>query len=154
MSIEVAGPILPATYSLVPDTIQSMANELVNGCVGRSGRQGGFATLDIGKLIDYIVDPSSDLEAYPASAAFLTVSVTTSDMKKPSPGNYDPIIADTLAGATRDAATRLPASGSARRTLVQRAVDFRNRAMRMTTGGSKYAWWGDQVKSLGRRWWR
>lgn len=64
MSVEVAGPTLPDTFTLVPDTIQSMAAQLVNECVGRSGRQGGFATFGIGKLIDYVVDPSTDLEAY------------------------------------------------------------------------------------------
>ncbi|KAL8704871.1 MAG: hypothetical protein Q9201_001987 [Fulgogasparrea decipioides] len=139
---EVAGPHLPQMYGVVPDTIASLAGNVINECVGRAGRVGGFATMDIGKLIDYVVNPSSALGYYPPSSAFLTVSVTAKSTKKPSPGDYDPIIADTLSGAARDAAMRLPASGAARRTLVQRSTTFRTRAMRMSTGGLKYPWWG------------
>ncbi|KAL9004584.1 MAG: hypothetical protein Q9188_002593 [Gyalolechia gomerana] len=130
-----------------------MASDLVNECVGRAGGEGGFRTLDLGKLIDYVIDPSSDLDRYPSSAAFLTVGVTTANMEKPSPGNYDPVIADTLAGALRDAVMSGPASGAARRTLVQRAGVFRDRAIRMSTGGSTYAWWGEQVRGISRMWW-
>ncbi|KAL8726628.1 MAG: hypothetical protein Q9166_006587 [cf. Caloplaca sp. 2 TL-2023] len=142
VSIEVAGPHLPQTYALVPDTAYSLVSHIINECVGRAGRVGGFATLDIGKLIDFVINPSVDLEQYPPSSTFLTVSVTSTNAKKPSPGNYDPIIADTLSGAARDTAMRLPASGAARRTLTERAAKFRQRAMRMSAGGSTYAWWG------------
>ncbi|KAL8996660.1 MAG: hypothetical protein Q9169_003884 [Polycauliona sp. 2 TL-2023] len=145
ISIEVAGPPNPhQTYTLVPDAVRSLASHLINECVGRAGgRSGGFATMDLGRLIDFVVDPCADLDQYPSSSAFLTVSVTGSNFKNPSPGNYDPIIAQTLADATRDAAMRVPASGQVRRTLMQRFQAFYRRAMTMSTGGSKYAWWGN-----------
>ncbi|KAI4119658.1 MAG: hypothetical protein LQ345_000456 [Seirophora villosa] len=98
--------------------------------------------MDIRRLIEFVVDPFVDLDQYPPSSSFLTVSVTSADRNVPSPGNYDPIIADTLAGAARDAAMRLPASGGARRTLVQRAASFRSMAMRMSVGGHRNTWWG------------
>ncbi|KAL8807065.1 MAG: hypothetical protein Q9182_000898 [Xanthomendoza sp. 2 TL-2023] len=129
-------------YSFVPDAVQSLASHLVNDCVGRDGRSGGFATLDLEKLIDFVLNPSTDLENYPPSSTFLTVSITSSDKKNPSPGNYDPIIAETLAGAARDAAMSVPASSAMRRLLVERAQRFRQRAMRMSTGGSTWPWWG------------
>ncbi|KAL8712854.1 MAG: hypothetical protein Q9220_003062 [cf. Caloplaca sp. 1 TL-2023] len=168
VSIELAGPHLPATYDIVPDTIQRLANHVINECVGRAGHEGGFATVDISKLIDYVVDPSSDVEHYrkfffpgsltklmseitAPSSSFLTVAITAASSKKPSPGNYDPIIADTLAGAARDAAMRGPASGSARRTLVQRATSFRAIAMRMSVGRSGWTWWGQNRKKERRR---
>ncbi|KAL8948467.1 MAG: hypothetical protein Q9222_005355 [Ikaeria aurantiellina] len=115
------------------------------------GRVGGFATVDIGQLIDYVVDPSTDVEHYPPTISFLTVAITTASSKKPSPGNYDPVIAETLAEAARDAAMRAPASGSARRTLVQRATSFRTIAMRMSAGGSKWAWWGPNGRKERRK---
>ncbi|KAI4116792.1 MAG: hypothetical protein LQ338_007662 [Usnochroma carphineum] len=146
----VTGPHLPATYVVVPDAIHSLANNVINECVGRAGRVGGFATMDIGKLIDFVVDPSSDLGQYPTSSTFLTVSVTSTNLREPSPGNYDPVIADTLAGAARDAAMRVPASGAARKTLVERATTFRARAMRMNAGGKRFNWWGNGVR---RNWW-
>ncbi|KAI4288658.1 MAG: hypothetical protein L6R35_002076 [Caloplaca aegaea] len=123
IAVEIAGPHLPVTYTAVPDAIQSLASHVVNECVGRARRVGGFATMDIARLIDFVVDSSVDLDEYPPSSTFLTVSVTSKDLNILSPGNYDPIIADTLAGAARDAVAGLPASGGARRTLVQRAGD-------------------------------
>ncbi len=41
-----------------------MASHLINECVGRAGREGGFGTMDIGKLIDFVIDPSQDLAEY------------------------------------------------------------------------------------------
>ncbi|KAL8791183.1 MAG: hypothetical protein Q9213_000140, partial [Squamulea squamosa] len=134
--VEVAGPHTYQTYVLVPDTVHSIASHLINECVGRAGKVGGFATLDIGRLIDFVIDPSTDLTVYPPSSTFLTVSVTATSARKPSPGNFDPIIAQTLADVTRDAAVRVPASGAARRTLMRRAQVFYARVSRMSTGGS------------------
>ncbi|KAL8798690.1 MAG: hypothetical protein Q9200_007721 [Gallowayella weberi] len=143
VSVEVAGPHLPQTYSLIPDVVQSLASHVINECVGKDGRSGGFATLDLGRLIDFVLNPSTAFPAnYPSSTTFLTVSITSSDKKNPSPGNYDPIIADTLAGAARDAAMHVPAASAVRKRLVERAQWFRRRAMRMSTGGSTWPWWG------------
>ncbi|CAO1602366.1 hypothetical protein XANCAGTX0491_005979 [Xanthoria calcicola] len=142
ISVEVAGPQPYQTYTLVPNQVRSLASHIINECVGRGGKVGGFATLDIGRLIEFVIDPCTDLAVYPPSSTFLTVSVTASNPKKPSPGNYDPIIAQTLADVTRDAAVRVPASSPARKTLFARSKAFYNRAMRMSTGGSTYGWWG------------
>lgn len=182
ISVEVAGPQPYQTYTLVPNQVRSLASHIINECVGRGGKVGGFATLDIGRLIEFVIDPCTDLAVYrepllslsitlipplpfppfsplpliglgtvcwmivemhtAPSSTFLTVSVTASNPKKPSPGNYDPIIAQTLADVTRDAAVRVPASSPARKTLFARSKAFYNRAMRMSTGGSTYGWWG------------
>ncbi|KAL8985580.1 MAG: hypothetical protein Q9177_004396 [Variospora cf. flavescens] len=151
IAVEIAGPHLPVTYNAVPDAIQSLASHVVNECVGRARRVGGFATMDIARLIDFVVDSAVDLDEYPPSSTFLTVSVTSKAFNILSPGNYDPVIADTLAGAARDAVAGLPASGGARRTLVQRAVSFRSRAMRMSVRGHQYTWWGIPTRSSRRR---
>ncbi|KAI4273236.1 MAG: hypothetical protein LQ337_004769, partial [Flavoplaca oasis] len=64
ISVEVAGPHPPQTYTLVPDTVRSIASHLINECVGRAGKVGGFATLDIGRLIDFVINPNMELDEY------------------------------------------------------------------------------------------
>lgn len=64
ISVEVAGPSPYQTYTLVPDTVRTLAAHIVNECVGRAGKVGGFATLDIGRLIDFVIDPCTDLAVY------------------------------------------------------------------------------------------
>ncbi len=70
ISIEVAGPHIYQTYVLVPDAVHSLASHIINECIGRGRKVGGFATLDIGRLIDFVIDPSTDLQEYRKS--FLT----------------------------------------------------------------------------------
>lgn len=64
ISVEVTGPHLPATYIAVPNAIRSVASHVVNECAGRAGRLGGFATMDIRRLIEFVVDPFVDLDQY------------------------------------------------------------------------------------------
>ena len=79
ISVEVAGPNLPSIYMVVPDTVHSLASHLINECIGRAGREGGFATLDIGKLIDLVVNPSSDLDQYRKRTSVLKLYVEYTD---------------------------------------------------------------------------
>ena len=64
ISVEIVGPHPPQTYTLVPDTVRSIASDLINECVGRAGKVGGFATLDIGRLIDFVINPNVELDEY------------------------------------------------------------------------------------------
>ena len=60
--IEIAGPTSPAIYEAVPNEVRGMAAWLIDQCVGGSGRgYGGFATKDIGKLIDYVTEPDTKI---------------------------------------------------------------------------------------------
>lgn len=74
IAVEIAGPHLPVTYTAVPDAIQSLASHVVNECVGRARRVGGFATMDIARLIDFVVDSSVDLDEYRKTATFFNVA--------------------------------------------------------------------------------
>ena len=56
--IEIAGPTTPDIYMAVPNEIRGMAAWIIDQCVAGSGRgYGGFATKDIGKLLDYVTEP-------------------------------------------------------------------------------------------------
>ena len=64
ISVEIAGPNLPETYTAAPDSIRSLTTEVINRCVTTGRGKGGFATMGIRTLVDYVVDPSSNLETY------------------------------------------------------------------------------------------
>ncbi len=78
ISVEVAGPQPYQTYTLVPNQVRSLASHIINECVGRAGKVGGFATLDIGRLIDFVIDPCADLAVYrePLSLSITIISAS------------------------------------------------------------------------------
>ena len=77
VSVEIAGPHPPPTYAVVPDAVGSLASHIINECVGRAHGQGGFATMDIGRIVDYVVDPKKDLEEYRMCYLFLSILSST-----------------------------------------------------------------------------
>ena len=82
------------------------------------------------------------------SSAFLTVTVTGAwdqSAKPPSPGDYDPSIAEHLADAETDAWNKAAPSSTLRLDLAARQQFFTRQSMRMQTGGSSITWWGSRI---------
>ena len=61
ISVEIAGLDMES-FSLRPDTVRELAGWVINRCVQGPGF-GGFATLGINNLINYVVNPATDLRA-------------------------------------------------------------------------------------------
>lgn len=83
------------------------------------------------------------------STAFLTVTVTgpwDQSVQPPSPGNYDPSIAQHLADAEIDAWNKAVPGSPLRKDLASRQQFFSGQSMRMQTGGSSITWWGSNLR--------
>lgn len=59
--VEIAGPSPPVSYLAIPDQIRGMVDGIIDGCVYNGHGIGGFATRDIGKLLDYVTEPDTDI---------------------------------------------------------------------------------------------
>ena len=62
IQIDVAGPRLPQTFSIDPDTIRHMADEVLNECVTGPSATGGFATSDLQVMKNWIVAEETKLD--------------------------------------------------------------------------------------------
>lgn len=84
-----------------------------------------------------------------SSTAFLTVTVTGAwdeSISPPSPGDYDPSIAQHLAEIELDAWNKAAPGSPLRQDLASRKQFFTTQSMRMQTGGSSITWWGSNVR--------
>lgn len=61
VSVELAGPVEAKTYMAKPDDIRGVADWLVNQCVSTEGGIGGFVTKDIGKMVNFITAPRTNI---------------------------------------------------------------------------------------------
>lgn len=90
-----------------------------------------------------------DCNTTAASTAFLTVTITgpwDQSVWPPSPGNYDPSIAQHLAEAELNAWNEAAPGSSLRQDLGNRQQFFTRQSMRMRTGGSSVTWWGSNPR--------
>lgn len=94
ITINVAGVTDINSTFLVPDQIRGMAAYVAQHCLEQRGG-GGFTTKDIQGLVDYVTNPTSDVDAhpYPSSTAFITVLVGNTNTAFTCPGDYDPRLA-------------------------------------------------------------
>ncbi|KAI4210558.1 MAG: hypothetical protein LQ351_006625 [Letrouitia transgressa] len=145
ITIEVAGPRLPAMYRAPPSGLKALAAKVVNQCINTRRGEGGFGTFEIKNSVNYVINPEIDLEEpFPASTAFLTLSLTDVRSSMPEPGNFNPTIAQTLGDEIRDVIYRY--KGEAYRKLAVRNGWFRARASQMRTGGRTTPWWGPGLR--------
>ncbi|MCJ1454398.1 hypothetical protein MMC28_004751 [Mycoblastus sanguinarius] len=138
IQVEVAGPRHGNRFTLRPDTIRSMAETILESCTYGTGHSGGFLTSDLTTLKSYVVAPSTDLDnAYP----FLTVILSGVVPDWLSPGNYDPIIAEVLATAAFNAATKTVPTSRFAQDLRRRATRFLMQGEAMQPRGHRVPWW-------------
>lgn len=141
IAVDVSGPISIDKLTVVPNDIRGMAAWVARQCVGRD-RVGGFVTRRIQGLVDFVTDPTSDIEAptYPDSTAFLTVAVTNMDNSAVFPGDYDPEMAKALREAELNAFIR--AQPHDRIVLAERIQQFAEAEANMRRLGTDVPWWG------------
>ena len=141
ISVDVAGAIKIDEFRVAPNDIRGMAGYVAKECVGRQGK-GGFITRSIQGLVDYVTDPTSDVEAplYPDNTAFLTVTVSNQNALNPFPGDYDPQMARFLWKTERAAADR--EDPRERYIIAGRIKLFARAEVRMRRMGTEVPWWG------------
>ena len=61
MSVEVAGPTLPTTMPVEPNTFRGMAGWVIEHCIQARGI-GGFVTNGFKRTVDFVTNPESDIE--------------------------------------------------------------------------------------------
>ena len=142
ITVAVAGPVNIHEISLVPNRVRGMAAFLANTCVGERG-VGGFITHKIQGLVDFVTNPTSDLDApsYPESAAFITLSMSSANHAHSFPGDYDPIMATFLQRAESLALERVT-TPLQQAEIADRSIRYTVQAHRMKRLGT-VSWWSD-----------
>ena len=140
ISVDVSGPVDITEISLVPNDIRGMAAFVANQCLGQ-GRVGGFVTRRIQGLVDFVTDPTSDIDRvpYPDSAAFLTVTVSSHEASAAFPGDFDPQVAGLLWKSELDAFER--AGFYYRYVIAGRIERFAKAQRKMRRLGLDVTWW-------------
>ena len=139
ITISVAG-VADINYIFqVPDQIRGMAAYIAQHCLEQR-RSGGFITKGIQGLVDYVTDPTSDLNAhpYPSSTAFITVLVSRLDEAFSCPGDYDPKLAYFLQHTELVAMDKVEPQYLD--VIGERMLLYTAQAARMTRLGD-VAWW-------------
>lgn len=139
ITVTVAGAADIDSILLVPNQIRGMVAYIAQQCLEQR-RSGGFMTKGIQGLVDYVTDPTSDLDAhpYPSSTAFITVLVGKLETAFSSPGDYDPNLAYFLLHTEIVAMDRVEAQNLD--IIGERMLFYTALAARMTRLGH-VAWW-------------
>ena len=147
ISIDVSGPVNIDRINVVPNDIRGMAAYVANQCPGRGGL-GGFITKKIQGLVDFVTDPTSDINVtiYPDYTAFLTLTVSSHQSAFAFPGDYDPAMALFLQRAEIHALSRV--QPSYQRVIADRAKEFAIARSRMRRLGTDVTWWGGTNSQL------
>lgn len=141
IAIDVSGPVNIDTINVVPNDIRGMVAWVANECLGRRGL-GGFVTRRIQGLVDFVTDPTSNIDAsiYPDSTAFLTVTVSNHETSHAFPGDYDPQLAVFLRKAAANALGRV--APAYHLVIADRVVKFGIAMSRMRRLETEVPWWG------------
>lgn len=148
ITVDVSGPADIHTIRLVPNNIRDMAAYVATRCIGDEGR-GGFITMGIQHLANFVTDPRSKLEApiYPPDSVFVTVLVSDVRSANSFPGDNDPQLAHFLLEAENAAYSA--AQPQYRDLFKRRMLKYMAQYERMTRLG-KVSWWdeGDGGKNV------
>ena len=141
ISVDVSGPVNLDRINVVPNDIRGMAGYVANQCLGRGG-VGGFVTKKIQGLVDFVTDPTSniDVPVYPDYTAFLTLTVSNHQSSYIFPGDYDPEMALFLQKAEVQALSRVRPPYHI--VIADRVVDFAIARSRMRRLETEVTWWG------------
>ena len=161
ISVDVAGPTLPAVMFLRPMDIRGMAAWVVRECVWSPGGMGGYVTKNLNNMISHLSDPTippptvfrkfitpkycfilmDNGKPELPSTAFITVTVSGPSQGRPRPGDLDPILPSYLSGWMYGIWStwqlRAP-SRAGRASDVARVLQIRAAAMHR---GGQSPWW-------------
>lgn len=144
MSVDAAGPALPDEMYVRPDDIRTMAAYVIDQCVRRS-RVGGFVTNGMSTIVDYILNPATNLNArYPVDTVFITVTVSGPRDHDFQPGNTDPMVPVLFGGLQLDA-YRKATPGSSEASLRWAGSRFWSTVAASMTRGGPVAWWSPSL---------
>ena len=73
VQVDMAGPRLPQTYTIIPDDVGRMASEVLSSCVTGPFEVGGFATSDLQVMNGWLTAEETRLDR-----PFRTFSLITS----------------------------------------------------------------------------
>ncbi|KAL8707598.1 MAG: hypothetical protein Q9220_007385 [cf. Caloplaca sp. 1 TL-2023] len=142
IQIEMAGGRVPATISLVPDEVRSMASWLSTACTKDGGNIGGFVTGSLTGMAGWLTSPEGELDKpMPLYTSFLTVTVSTPFPEYISPGNYDPTMAYIFSISEFKAASIMPPASRMATNLRRRGERLLRQQKVMEPRGRRIAWW-------------
>ena len=141
LSIDVSGPVGIHEIGIIPNDLRGMAAWVAHKCVVQHGGIGGFVTKRLQGLVDFVTDPTKDIDDpdYPDSAAFLTLMLSNHEQSAAFPGDYDPQLAKVLRQAEIDAWAE--AGPRQRPVLQERIQKFTRSEMNMRRLGTVVPWW-------------
>ena len=141
VQVDYAGPFFEEhvpPITLAPNDLRGMAGFVLKYCIKERG-VGGFATIQLSHLLNYVVAEGTDIRQvpYPPSTVFATVTIGSRYRYLPPPGSFDPATAQALQEATfRAIAHATPAFTE---ELSRRASAWKRQALIMRAGLK--AWW-------------
>lgn len=141
LSIDVSGPVDIHTIGVIPNDLRGMAAWVAHKCVVEGRGVGGFITKRIQGLVNFVTDPTTDIDSqnYPASTAFLTLMLSDHEQSATFPGDYDPQLAKVLRQAEIDAWAE---AGPRQRPVLQdRIQKFTRSEMNMRRLATDVPWW-------------
>ena len=140
LSVKMSGPVDIRSVRIVPNVIREMAGWVASDCIARGAGVGGFVTYGIRGLIDFVIDPTSDLDIrpYPDSTAFLTLLISSHRTSDTSPGECAPAIATILRTAEQAAYHR--AGPRYKNLIAERVFRYRRSEIAMRRLGA-VRWW-------------
>ena len=144
ISVDASGPVDISEISVVPNDIRGMAAFVANQCLGRD-RVGGFVTKKIQGLVDFVTDPTSDIDnvPYPDSTAFLTLTVSSPETSAFFPGDFDPQMAGLLWKSELDALERTEVYY--RPVITGRLERYLKAQQNMRRLGLEMTWWAREL---------
>ncbi|KAL2038089.1 hypothetical protein N7G274_009036 [Stereocaulon virgatum] len=142
ITVDVSGPVNIRTIRLVPNNIRNMAAYVATRCIGNEGN-GGFITMGIQHLVNFVTDPRSNLEApiYPPDSVFVTVLASDVRSANSFPGDNDPELAHFLL-ETENTAYGM-AQPQYRDLFRRRMLKYSAQYERMTRLG-RVSWWDEE----------
>ena len=142
IAIDVCGPVEISKITVVPNEIRGMAAYVASQCLGIAG-WGGFVTKEIQGLVDFVTDPTSDIDTlrYPDPTAFLTVLVGNHQTSYAFPGDYDPEMAFVLRKKETDALRRVQSPHQIAE-IADRIRKFAIAQSHMVRLRTEVPWWG------------
>ncbi|MCJ1484543.1 hypothetical protein MMC06_004714, partial [Schaereria dolodes] len=118
-----------------------MAGWIINRCVAATGGIGGFSTLAIQNLVNYVNNPDTDISApYAWDVAFITLAVTNLRDTKPSPGEYDPLVPILLFDSLITSSEEAPRGSALQQSFRSKAYSFYF-AISDAQRGAMTPWW-------------
>ena len=141
LAVDVSGPVHIHRIRVIPNDLRGMAAWVAHKCVAQGGGVGGFVTKRIQGLVDFVTDPTKDIDNpdYPASTAFLTLMLSNDEQSATFPGDYDPQLAKVLRQAEIDAWAQ--AGPRQRPVLQERIQKFTRSEMNMRRLETDVPWW-------------